>query len=323
MEDDLAEIIQRFALSMSEMKGAEIDAEDLGNGVQECQKSIIGRIKREKVANFTVVKKFVTAAWGYPKDLRTTELGPNLFQFLIPREEEREKILNGGPWILDNQILILRSWEKGIEEDENAFRLAPLWVQVWNLPLHWIAKEVGKKRGSAFEEVKEVIIPQGGGKDGKHLKLWVTMDTTQPLPRGTAVNVDEVYKWVQFKYERCPDFCYKCGKIGHSDRTCKMHIALSKGQNENQYGPWMRAGGGKLSPQKESNSSYRKENEKQHWLYRNGELVPKYQSPSLQQRNLMERWTAANMVKQNSEGSRHQELAEIQEQSVKDREIVW
>ncbi|XP_071924844.1 uncharacterized protein [Coffea arabica] len=164
MEEDLAEIIQRFALSLAEMKGAEIDAEDLGNGVQECQKCIIGRIKGEKVANFTGVKKFVTVAWGYPKDLRITELGPNLFQFLIPREDEREKILNGGPWILDNQILILRSWEQGIEEDENAFRLAPLWVQVWNLPLHWIAKEVGRKIGKVFDQVKEVIIPQGGGK---------------------------------------------------------------------------------------------------------------------------------------------------------------
>ena len=75
-----------------------------------------------------------------------------------------------------------------------------------------------------------------------------------------------------------------------------------------------------MSPQKESNSSQRKENEKQHWLFKDGELVPKYQSPSLQQRNLMERWMVTNVVKKKSEGSRHQELAAIQEQAVEDRE---
>lgn len=128
MEDDLAEIVQRFALSLSEMQGAELDANDAHNGIMECQNSLIGRIKGEKIANFTGVKKFVTVAWGYPKELRTTELGPNLFQFFIPKVEESEKILNGGPWIIDNQILVLRPWKVGIEEDESAFDLAPLWV---------------------------------------------------------------------------------------------------------------------------------------------------------------------------------------------------
>ena len=307
MEDDLAEIVQRFALSLSEMQGAVLDAKDADCGILECQNSLIGRIKGEKVANFTGVKKFVTAAWGYPKELRITELGPNLFQFLISRVEEREKILNGGPWIMDNQILVLRPWRAGIEEDEEAFNLAPLWVQVWNLPIHWIAKEVGRKIGSIFAEVKEVIIPQGGGKEGKHLKLWVTVDLSQPLPRGTAVKLEGGYKWLQFKYERSPDFCYHCGLIGHSERSCKTQIILSRGQSENQYGPWMRAGGGKLSPQKESTYSHSKGNDKQHWLYRNGELIPKFQSPPEPQKELIGKYLAASNREHREEGDRNKE----------------
>ena len=98
------------------------------------------------------------------------ELGPNLFQFYIPCEEDKERILTGGPWVLDNQILVLRNWYDGVEEDEEAFNLAPVWVQIWNLPVHWIPKEIGIKIGKVFYEVRDAIVPEVGGKEGRHLK---------------------------------------------------------------------------------------------------------------------------------------------------------
>ena len=56
-----------------------LELDDVDTGVFECANSIIGKIRGEKMANFTGVKNFVTAAWGYPKELTLTELGPNLF----------------------------------------------------------------------------------------------------------------------------------------------------------------------------------------------------------------------------------------------------
>ena len=61
------------------------------------------------------------------------ELGPNLFQFYISCEEDKERILADGPSVLDNQILVLRDWYDRVEENEGAFNLAPLWLQIWNL----------------------------------------------------------------------------------------------------------------------------------------------------------------------------------------------
>ncbi|XP_071906103.1 uncharacterized protein [Coffea arabica] len=183
MADELEEILKKFALSNLEQKGAWLELDDVDPGVSECKSSLIGKIRGEKVANYTGVKNFVTVAWGYPKELTMIELGPNLFQFLIPELESRERILNGGPWVMDNQILVLNKWEASIEENSEAFKFAPLWVQVWNLPIHWISKDVGRKIGMVFKEVKDVIIPYSGGKDGKHMKMLVSADITQPLLR--------------------------------------------------------------------------------------------------------------------------------------------
>ena len=102
--------------------------------IEKCK--LIGRLIGEKVANFTGVKNFTNHAWGYPRNLVVTELGPNLFQFQFEIDDEREKVLMGGPWVLDNQVLVIKNWEMGCERKPQFFRYTYLWVQVWNLPVH-------------------------------------------------------------------------------------------------------------------------------------------------------------------------------------------
>ncbi|XP_071920723.1 uncharacterized protein [Coffea arabica] len=171
MEGDLSEFMQKFSLADNELSGATLELEDLHNGVRECECNLIGRLMGEKVANFTGVKNFMTVAWGYPRNTTVMELGPNLFQFNIPNSDDKKKIADGGPWMIDNQMLVLNRWAEGIEEDYRAFVIAPLWVQIWNLPVHWLTKEVGRKIGTVFKEVRDVLIPQSGGKESRHLKI--------------------------------------------------------------------------------------------------------------------------------------------------------
>ena len=98
---------------------------------------------------------------------------------------------------------------------------------------------MGRKIGGVFDSVKEVILPNGGGKDGKHIKILVEVNIEKPLLRGTIVRMNGSARWIEFRYEKCPDFCYCCGLLGHNEKNCKI-----KGNyldKETQFGAWMRA----------------------------------------------------------------------------------
>ncbi|KAL3504449.1 hypothetical protein ACH5RR_034290 [Cinchona calisaya] len=90
---------------------------------------------------------------------------------------------------------------------------------VWNLPLHWLNTGVGMKIGGVLGEAKEVTIPNFGGNKDRHLKVFSVIDISQPLMRGLVIEMGGVSKWVEFKYEKCPNFCFKCGIIGHNEKV--------------------------------------------------------------------------------------------------------
>ena len=113
---------------------------------------------------------------------------------------------------MDNQILVVKEWRVGCEQNFNHFRLAHLWIQIWNLPVHWMCRAVGFKLGKLFSSVREVIVLPGGGKEWRHIKIFAEVDVSRPLLRGTHVKMDGENTWVEFRYEKCPDFCYNCDR---------------------------------------------------------------------------------------------------------------
>ena len=60
MADELIEVLHKFALSNKEKRGSQLDLGVVDDGILECQQSIVGKVKGEKIANYTGVKNFAT-----------------------------------------------------------------------------------------------------------------------------------------------------------------------------------------------------------------------------------------------------------------------
>lgn len=71
------------------------------------------------------------------------------------------------------------------------------------------------------------------------LRLKVEVDLNLSMRRGALLNLAELGKvWIQFQYEKLPNFCYICGKLGHVQAECDDDEARGF---DNKYGPWLRA----------------------------------------------------------------------------------
>ncbi|CAA0823393.1 Unknown protein [Striga hermonthica] len=149
MDSDLIAKLQKFDISAKEESGVTLSEDDIVVGIQECSRSLIGKIYGEKKANLMGLKDTLRSIWKTQHPFTTRLVGQNTFQFVFQSEEEKQKILTGKSWSFDRQYILLKEWTNvSIQwaDEEHV----DLWVQIHGLPLHWISADTGIKIGKIF-----------------------------------------------------------------------------------------------------------------------------------------------------------------------------
>ncbi|KAK2657081.1 hypothetical protein Ddye_010133 [Dipteronia dyeriana] len=77
------------------------------------------------------------------------------------------------------------------------------------------------------------------------MRVKVQIDITKPLKRWLRLKLDKSDDIVAvgLKYERLPEFCYACGKIGYGIKECLDKEARTEALEGKimKFGSWMRA----------------------------------------------------------------------------------
>ena len=78
--------------------------------------------------------------------------------------------------------------------------------------------------------------------DEPNLCVRIQMDVTKKLIGAKKVSIEnDEPRWVFFKYERLPKFCYLYGRIGYNEHECPEKGETNGGveKEKYQYGAWL------------------------------------------------------------------------------------
>ncbi|KAJ4706539.1 Zinc CCHC-type-like protein [Melia azedarach] len=183
--------------------------------------------------------------WKPVGNVEIESLGSNKFVFPFFFETDRKRVLYTGPWCFDKNLIVLTE-PTGIEDlAQQSFTHVSFWIQIHNLPIMCMNRDVGTMLGQMIGEIEEVESRQTKACLGKYMRVRVKIDITKPLKCSLRVQLEgeEQLSTLLIRYERLPNFCFHCRLIGHVQREClqlNLNNSVHPGQ-EMKYKPWIRA----------------------------------------------------------------------------------
>jgi hypothetical protein len=209
---------------------------------------------------------------------------------------DQERILQGNPWIFRNSWLIVKPWDRETDPRTIDFDHVPVWIQLWGLPHHCKTKAMGRHLGSLTGEVENFEVYEYSGKK-LIIKIKVAINVHKPIPSEIHVgNPTNGNCWVDFRYEKLPQFCFNCGLIGHAASLC--HNQALNMETLAPLGPWIRS----------TQYGKRKMDEKDRKFYSNPSHSPNFgkYSPTVPA-TLLEKLAAMKIQRQDNMGNQKNE----------------
>ena len=156
MDSDFIERLQKIQLSEEEDEVVKINLAHREKTIEECSLTLLGKFLTNRPYNQRAAKTLLQSMWKLGNDLRIVDVGEGLFQFQFKLESQLTWVLDNGPWSFDNNLLVLKQWERDMTANSVTFSTLPIWVQVWSLPFDLINEEAGWEIGKGLGHVYKV-----------------------------------------------------------------------------------------------------------------------------------------------------------------------
>jgi hypothetical protein len=239
MADELPRLWEKFNLTETEDVELEIPGGKFQKVVSRGKTCIIGKLIADRLVSKELLKDSLSRWWKIKGEPSFKVLGDNLFLIDFTYKEDKERVLARQSWVFENSLFLIEDFDGTAAPTEFTFDKASFWVQMTNLPLGCMGKEIGEMIAASVGVVQAIDTDGEGLGWGESLRAKILLDLSKPLPRGRKIKLQGSTRWITFKYEHLPKFCFNCGVIVHGKSGCTRQSSLRL--QEQEYGPWLRA----------------------------------------------------------------------------------
>ncbi|CAH9135339.1 unnamed protein product [Cuscuta epithymum] len=168
--------------------------------------------------------------WGVSCIVNTHSKGWIIFKF--QNDEDRSKVLNGGPYTIFGIQLMLKALSEDFSFDDEEFLKVPIWVKFPNLHMKLWNEE-------AMSEVASMVgVPLSTDKitqnrSNHHFaRVLIEVDVSKPPPLSFPIRLPSCKVVKQMVvYETFPNFCFHCKIYGHHPFICKKLVAKEQDES--------------------------------------------------------------------------------------------
>lgn len=204
--------------------------------------SHIEKLITHKNVGVTEITNVINRVWKPNLQIWVNWHDRDTYRFLFNHEADMNNAFRRRPWSIKGGHLILKHWNPSLIWQEIPFTASTVWVQVYGLPKLWKFPSNLRKIGEKVRTVVELeLTGEGGTAWRKFLRIQIELDVLKLLMPGFFLprkNLPHI--WINFKYEKIANICYRCGIITHKDSSCHgnlFHVRNPFGINIIASGP--------------------------------------------------------------------------------------
>ncbi|KAL5864153.1 hypothetical protein ACOSQ3_001667 [Xanthoceras sorbifolium] len=214
-------------------------------GARKLALCLVGKILTTKLINREAFRAVIPKIWRTTQTFIMENVKENVFVFQFQNQADKRRVLMGGPWSFDKCLIVLEEPRGDGKFLEMGFNNVQFWVQLHNVPLVCMTKEIGWALGNKIGRVTDIDVGATGDCLGRFLRVRVVIDVSKPLSRYLRVCLSEgdPDTVLLLRYERLTEYCFHCGVVGHVVRECQLAHDSSGSSSvpEFKFGAWMHA----------------------------------------------------------------------------------
>uniref|UniRef100_A0A803PIJ2 Reverse transcriptase domain-containing protein n=1 Tax=Cannabis sativa TaxID=3483 RepID=A0A803PIJ2_CANSA len=187
---------------------------------------LIFKLLSPRTAKPAWIEKAMSEAWTLRFPAQITEYHSGLFLATFQCDGDRRRVLEEQPWNFDKFLIVFTHPDVSPTPTPESIRYTPFWIQAHHIPFGRRSPQLAQFIADELGDLIEIYPLSLLENSGPFLRIRVLLDITRPLRRGMTIRYRSIHepKWISFKYESLPKFCYFCGLMDHTYNRCSHYL---------------------------------------------------------------------------------------------------